>query len=259
MGDLLTAQFAELPWSLALLKREPDLGAMKYKCGASLIHPQVAMTVAHCTTGSKAQELAVRAGEWNTKTRSEPLPHQDMKVKEVVVHPRFHPGSLWYDIALLFLTEPVTLADNVGTVCVPAMKMVLESNCIASGWGKDAFKTGRYSSILKKVELPLVPRPACVKSLRTTRLGKFFNLHKSFICAGGEASKDTCEGDGGSPLVCGVPGQEHRYAQVGMVAWGMGCGESDIPGVYVNVAMFRGWIDKQMASKGLDNLYYNYE
>lgn len=209
--------------------------------------------------GSQPQELAIRAGEWNTKSRSEPLPHQDRPVKEVLIHPYFQAGTLRNDIALLILSEPVTLAENVGTVCIPSAKVRLSYKCVASGWGKDAFVSGRHSSILKKVELPLVSRADCTEALRKTRLGWFYRLHKSFICAGGEPSKDTCIGDGGSPLVCSMKELDNRYAQVGMVSWGIGCGESDVPGVYVNVALYRGWIDKETAARGLDNSYYTYK
>jgi hypothetical protein len=54
-------------------------------------------------------------------------------------------------------------------------------------------KEGRYWVILKKVQLPVVPRDACVEALRKTRLGPYFKLHESFICAGGEQGKDTCK------------------------------------------------------------------
>jgi hypothetical protein len=47
--------------------------------------------------------------------------------------------------------------------------------------------------ILKKVDLPVVPRDTCVEALRTTRLGPYFKLHESFICAGGDQGKDTCK------------------------------------------------------------------
>lgn len=108
------------------------------------------------------------------------------------------------------------------------------------------------------MELPLVPRADCVRALRSTRLGSHYNLHRSFICAGGEDSKDTCKGDGGSPLVCKIRDQGGRYAQVGIVAWGIGCGENDIPGVYVNVALYTDWVDKQMMARELDISYYKY-
>lgn len=55
----------------------------------------------------------------------------------------------------------------------------------AKGWGKDIWgKQGKYQVILKKVDLPIVPRQPCVERLRKTRLGLHFNLHSSFICAG---------------------------------------------------------------------------
>ena len=55
-------------------------------------------------------------------------------------------------------------------------------------------ETGQYQvSILKKVELPIVPRNKCMDALRATRLGPKFVLHDSFICAGGQEGKDTCK------------------------------------------------------------------
>lgn len=43
-----------------------------------------------------------------------------------------------------------------------------------------------------------------------------------------------CE-DGGSPLMCQI---SSSWFIVGMVAWGIGCGQSNVPGVYVNVASY---------------------
>lgn len=204
-------------------------------------------------------QVNVRAGEWDTKSKDEPEPHQDATVQEVVIHPNFHRASLRNDIAILFLSQPFKLTTNVDVICLP------ESNehatlfkCFASGWGKDAFRKGQHSSILKKVDLPLIPRKECTKLLRQTRLGKFYNLHRSFICAGGEEKKDTCKGDGGSPLVCAIPGTSDRYVQMGIVSWGIGCGDTNIPGVYVNVALYTKWIDTQLNSRNFDSSYYKY-
>lgn len=55
-------------------------------------------------------------------------------------------------------------------------------------------------------------RTDCQNRLRTTRLGTYFQLHSSFVCAGGEANRDTCRGDGGGPLVC--PTATGQYFQV---------------------------------------------
>lgn len=48
----------------------------------------------------------------------------------------------------------------------------------------------------------------------------------------------------------------NRYAQVGAVAWGIGCGELEIPAVYTNVAYFRNWIDSHVQNYGFDTRVY---
>lgn len=49
------------------------------------------------------------------------------------------------------------------------------------------------------------------------------------------------KGDGGSPLVCQLA---NRWFVAGLVSWGIGCGNGNIPGVYVNVANFQPWIQQ---------------
>lgn len=87
-------------------------------------------------------------------------------------------------------------------------------------------------------------------------MGPFFRLHESFICAGGEEKRDTCRGDGGGPLVCPVNGDADKFVQMGIVSWGLTCGMADTPGVYVNVALFREWIDEEMNKNSFDSSLY---
>lgn len=166
-----------------------------YVCGGSLITPSVVLTAAHCVSGKDAHSLKIRAGEWDTQTKDEIFPHQDRQVVDYVIHEGYYKGGLFNDVALLFLKDPVQIAENVNTVCLPPHGTAFDhSRCFASGWGKDLFgKEGKYQVILKRVELPIVPRLPCQEKLRSTRLGKHFELHDSFICAGGERGKDTCK------------------------------------------------------------------
>lgn len=52
------------------------------------------------------------------------------------------------------------------------------------------------------------------------------------------------------------PASNGRYQQAGIVAWGIGCGEENVPGVYADVAGYRNWIDQEMARLGFDTSSY---
>lgn len=76
---------------------------------------------------------------------------------------------------------------------------------------------GQYQTILRKVSLPIVDYNSCQTRLRATRLGESFQLHSSFICAGGQPNMDTCYKDGGGPLVC--QDSSGRFIQVSLTTF----------------------------------------
>ncbi|XP_017776714.1 PREDICTED: serine protease 42-like [Nicrophorus vespilloides] len=253
------AEYGEFPWMVAILRTNPVKDETLAVCGGSLITPNVVLTGAHCVQKYKTGDIKVRAGEWDTQTTRERIPYQERAVAEIIVHKQFHPQTLYNNVALLILEDNFVKADNLGTICMPPQDLKFDSkNCYATGWGKDVFgKQGQFQVILKKIELPIVQHDKCQDALRTTRLGKLFDLHKSFTCAGGEGNKDTCTGDGGSPLVCPDPQNPGRYLQAGIVSWGIGCGTENVPGVYADVAQYRNWIDAEMKKQNLDTMPYS--
>ncbi|CAB3260982.1 unnamed protein product [Arctia plantaginis] len=241
-------QFGEFPWVVALL----DSRNHTYTGVGVLIHPQVVMTGAHVASKYTPETLRIRAGEWDTNTEREIYKHEERQVKEIFIHYNFNKKNLKYDIALLRLERPLELTEHINVICMPEQDEVFDNhkNCIANGWGKNEFGAkGYFAVILKKVEVNMVPYDRCSTLLKRTRLGSNFKLHNSFVCAGGEEGKDTCQGDGGAPLAC--PIGNDRYKLTGLVSWGIGCGQRDIPAVYTNVPKFRDWVDRKMEDWGL--------
>ena len=57
------------------------------------------------------------------------------------------------------------------------------------------------------------------------------------------------KGDGGGPLACEE--DDGYYTLTGLVSWGFGCGRKDVPGVYVKISSFIGWINQIISVNNL--------
>ncbi len=155
-------------------------------------------------------------------------------------HPRYNNG-LEYNYAIIILEDSFKLNKHIDTICLPQHPGVrdgqyLKEDCIATGWGKDNFEsTSEYQTSMKQVKLPIIGNPVCQNQLRLTELGFNFKLHHSDLCAGGKTTIDTCEGDGGGPLVCRDIVENDKYVLAGITSAGIGCGRVNVPGTYAAV------------------------
>lgn len=241
------AQPNEFPWVVGIFLKL-STGDLRYIGGGSLIHESVILTAAHLLQNFIPEKLVIRAGVHNILDTTTNNKRQERNVTNMIMHEDLDSKSLTNDIALIVLEQPLTLTETVNTVCLPPQGVQTRRNtvCISSGWGKNAAdRHGKYQETLKKVELPIVGRRKCENQLRKTRLGPFYNLNYSLMCAGG-GRQDTCKGDGGAPLFCKIPHDEDRFYQTGIVAGGVGCGREVVPGIYVNVSHFTNWILQQL-------------
>jgi len=238
-------EFGEYPWQAAILKKEEYDNV--YVCGGSLIDSSHILTAAHCIKQYRPEELRIRLGEWDVNNDSEFYPNVELDVLSISIHPDFYSGNLYNDIAIIKLDGFLDFQRNphISPVCLPdSLAEFSGERCFVSGWGKDAFGgDGSYQHTLKEVDVPVLGNADCERKLQRTRLGYEFTLHPGFICAGGEEGKDSCKGDGGSPLVCQVGGS---WQLAGLVSWGVGCGQRDVPGVYVKVSEYNQWIQEMM-------------
>merc|ERR1712107_281924 len=75
------------------------------------------------------------------------------------------------------------MGAHIDTICLPQPEELFDfQTCFATGWGKDQFgAAGNYQVVLKEIDLPVFGHDQCEATLRTTRLGKRFQLDDSFI------------------------------------------------------------------------------
>jgi len=241
------SDFGEYPWQAAILQK--DQYDNIYTCGAALIDSNHLLTATHCINKYRPEQLRVRLGEWDVHNDDELYPNLEMDVLDIKYHPNFHTGNLYNDLAIVKMDGLVDFKKHphISPACLPdAFQDFSGRRCWVSGWGKDAFgSAGSYQNVLKEVDVPVMSQAECQQELRQTRLGQNFLLHPGFLCAGGEEGKDACKGDGGSPLVCDIGGS---WQVAGLVSWGIGCGQKNIPGVYVRVGHYSQWIQEMMLS-----------
>ncbi|CAG4965019.1 unnamed protein product [Colias eurytheme] len=227
------AELNEWPWIVALFNNGRQF------CGGSLIDNSHVLTAAHCVahmTSWDVARLTARLGDYNIRTNSE-TQHIERKIKRVVRHRGFDMRTLYNDVAILTLDQPVTFTKNIRPVCLPSGGRAYAGlTATVIGWGS-LRESGPQPSVLQEVSIPIWSNAECRLKYGSAAPG---GIVEHMICAG-KASMDSCSGDSGGPLMVNEGG---RWTQVGVVSWGIGCGKGQYPGVYTRVTAFLPWIQK---------------
>ncbi|KAL3289479.1 hypothetical protein HHI36_022902 [Cryptolaemus montrouzieri] len=229
------ADLNEWPWIAALFN-----GGRQF-CGGSLIDDIHILSAAHCVAHMSSWDVArltVRLGDHNIKTSVE-VKHIEKKVKRVVRHKGFDGRTLYNDIALLTLDSPVTFTHQVRPICLPsAGNDFAGTTATVIGWGS-LRENGPQPSVLQEVNIPIWRNSDCRLKYGHAAPG---GIVDHMLCAG-QAAMDSCSGDSGGPLMVNTG---HKWTQVGIVSWGIGCGKGQYPGVYTRVEKFLPWIYKNL-------------
>ncbi|KAM4677967.1 ovochymase-1 [Discoglossus pictus] len=223
------------PWQVGL----QFLG--EFVCGGVIISPQFVLTAAHCMQqSSNPSYWLVVAGDHDRllNERTE----QINKVRSITIHEKFDLASFDYDIALVWLEEPLVINDFVRPICLPSTDEPLSpsSVCVVTGWG-NLQEVGELATRLQQLQVPVLDTGICGKSYYPSHPG---GITSRMLCAGFPSlnGKDSCQGDSGGPLVC--HNEKKPYFLYGLVSWGMGCARATKPGVYTKIREFLSWIQK---------------
>ncbi|CAG9839340.1 unnamed protein product [Diabrotica balteata] len=179
---------------------------------------------------------------------------QSSTVARIAVHPNFVATTLFNDIAVLQLTQPIVLGiyADINTACLPAAgTSFVGQACAVSGWGQTGFTVfDAPTNPQKQAFVTIVSYATCrasfaMANLLGTNVDTYLDPNGE-ICAGGVSMVDACTQDGGSPLVCPSTTGAHNIA--GLVIWGKNCGQTGVYGVYVSVPNYTTWIQSQMTT-----------
>jgi secreted trypsin-like serine protease len=242
----------DLSWMAYLYINDKDNNGVR-ECGGSLIDKEWILTAAHCFLNSSGGKIDLSlGGDVSVLLNSMTLVPVSQGAKiikslHVVVHPDFDPATLDFDIALVKLSQPVTLtpisllsANDLRTPTAGAASVVF-------GWGATRVNVSNeatdFPNVLLRANQLIVSNEFCENS---------YNLITSnMMCANGLTPmdiSDTCIGDSGGPLVIK---QNNTFIQVGITSFGGGgsgvlCGAPDVPGVYTRISRFTDYITQHI-------------
>ncbi|KAL7741423.1 hypothetical protein ACLKA6_000751 [Drosophila palustris] len=151
----------------------------------------------------------------------------------MAVHEKFSMQTMFNDVALLLLSSPLEFSIGIQPIPLASSEPKDGTTVIVSGWGST--ETEDQPIKLKSVNVTIVPREKCAEDYGVLS----YLISEKSICAAAPG-KDSCHKDSGGPLV-------HNNELVGIVSWGSECASPKYPGVYVNVALIRNWILKNVA------------
>lgn len=227
------ANRAATPWYVLI---NPYVGGQSYVCGATAISSHWIVTAAHCVTDPNTNRAQSGADIANSGMYVNPVSLSQIGTRlpfsQVVINPYWNRQNNSNDIALIRTTAtlPASLpysTDTSGPKAGTAMEVF--------GFGATSYG-GQLSQVLKMASVIDIAgvNSAC------GGYGSYVNL-ALMVCAGTPGGgTDSCQGDSGGPLTALASGTR---VQVGIVSFGVECGQVNYPGIYTRIARYGSWIE----------------
>jgi len=241
------AKDGEFPWQVSI-RYSGSLGITHF-CGGSIIDKDWILTTAWCCENSNELPFITHVVAGGIELLTFEEEEQTRNVNQIIIHPDYNymNDPVKNDICLIHLTESLVWTDWVQPLELPEQGQEVDAGtlCTLTGWGSTNDEVHYPVNKLHKVDVPVISSVECNASYA----GEVTTIDDRIICAGlleGDDQKGACDGDIGSPLICGTDGSKQS---IGIMSYRVaGCADVGFPDIYTSTSFYVDWIMETMAS-----------
>ncbi|KAL4240725.1 Mannan-binding lectin serine protease 1 [Mactra antiquata] len=223
------------PWIVSLYYKRDFL------CGGSIYNKRTIITAAHCVihdVDQKEGTFSVKVGDHKLRWKDE----YEVKVRadHVIAHPRYTNELFGFDVAVIVLSEDLTLNESVRAlpITIPQRweekRLIKKNNCFVYGWGYD--ENWQLTNVVNTAQARVRDHEYCKSIVEPSGIV----FYKSQVCTT-FFDQTTCNGDSGGPLVCYDENDDGFH--IGLVEYGrIKCDWAFT--VFTRMVSFKKWIMK---------------